>query len=319
MSGQNKPTLNERMERKKRVKRLKKAIISFVVLWMFICMLLSIVLMFRVSSLQKQIDVLMENVLRSQQQISQEEQQPNPEDVQAENEASDSDLQGGVFSSIDVDEDEEVRKVYLTFDDGPSANTGQILDILDQYQIKATFFVIGKEDETSDALYKEIVARGHTIGMHSYSHKYNIVYESLDSFAQDLSQIKEKIYNLTGVECQLYRFPGGSSNQVSNIAMTEFIRYLNEQEIVYFDWNVECGDATANDYSVDQLVDNVMKDVVKHNTCVVLMHDSVDKPKTVEALPKIIEQILALDDTQILPIEDDTTPIQHVLSETVED
>ena len=319
MSGQNKPTLNERMERKKRVKRLKKAIISFVVLWMFICMLLSIVLMFRVSSLQKQIDVLMENVLRSQQQISQEEQQPNPEDVQAENEASDSDLQGGVFSSIDVDEDEEVRKVYLTFDDGPSANTGQILDILDQYQIKATFFVIGKEDETSDALYKEIVARGHTIGMHSYSHKYNIVYESLDSFAQDLSQIKENIYNLTGVECQLYRFPGGSSNQVSNIAMTEFIRYLNEQEIVYFDWNVECGDATANDYSVDQLVDNVMKDVVKHNTCVVLMHDSVDKPKTVEALPKIIEQILALDDTQILPIEDDTTPIQHVLSETVED
>ena len=319
MSVQNKPTLNERMERKKRVKRLKKAIISFVVLWMFICMLLSIVLMFRVSSLQKQIDVLMENVLRSQQQISQEEQQPNPEDVQAENEASDSDLQGGVFSSIDVDEDEEVRKVYLTFDDGPSANTGQILDILDQYQIKATFFVIGKEDETSDALYKEIVARGHTIGMHSYSHKYNIVYESLDSFAQDLSQIKENIYNLTGVECQLYRFPGGSSNQVSNIAMTEFIRYLNEQEIVYFDWNVECGDATANDYSVDQLVDNVMKDVVKHNTCVVLMHDSVDKPKTVEALPKIIEQILALDDTQILPIEDDTTPIQHVLSETVED
>ena len=317
--------LNERVERKKRVKRLKKAIISFIVLWMFICMLLSIVLMIKVFSLQKQIDVLMESMLRNQQKVSMEEERLNADDGTIQQESVADDENGAVtrneqFSTIDDLEDtEDVRKVYLTFDDGPSTNTEQILNILDQYQLKATFFVIGKEDEASTALYKEIADRGHTLGMHSYSHKYNVIYESLDAFSHDLDLIKNKIFECTGLECRLYRFPGGSSNQVSNIPMTEFIRYLNQQGITYFDWNVECGDATVNDYSVEELVENVMTDVVKHSTCVVLMHDSVDKPKTVEALPQIIEQILALDDTQILPIDESTTLIQHVSSETVED
>ena len=316
-------SLYDRVKRKKRIKHLKKAIISFVVLWMFICMLLSIVLMVKVFSLQKQIDVLMESMIRNQQISRKEEVVDSDKNLVKQAEISgDSGTaeKNEKFSFIeDIADDEDVRKVYLTFDDGPSANTEQILNILDQYQLKATFFVVGKDDAALDVWYKEIVDRGHTIGMHSFSHRYDVIYKSLNAFSKDLKLIESKIYDVTGVKCKLYRFPGGSSNQVSNLPMTEFIRYLNEQGITYFDWNVECGDATSNDYSVDELVDNVMTDIVKHSTCVVLMHDSNDKPKTVEALPKMIEQILALDDTQILPIEENTTLIQHVSAETVED
>ncbi|MDE6608589.1 MAG: polysaccharide deacetylase family protein [Lachnospiraceae bacterium] len=85
---------------------------------------------------------------------------------------------------FDENEEEEniesvkMRKVYLTFDDGPSVYTGEILDILKEYDVKATFFVVGKEGEKYEELYKRIVEEGHTLGMHSYSHKYSEIYET---------------------------------------------------------------------------------------------------------------------------------------------
>ena len=100
--------------------------------------------------------------------------------------------------------------------------------------------------------------------------------------------------------------------------MKEFIRVLKEREITYFDWNVECGDATSHQYAVQELVDNVMKDVVKYHTSVVLMHDAENKPNTVKALPRIIKQLLKMD-AEILPIDENTTVVQHVSSESVED
>jgi len=203
----------------------------------------------------------------------------------------------------------------LTFDDGPSENTDAILDTLDDYGVKATFFVVGKTDEDSIARYQRIVNEGHTIGMHSYSHQYSDIYSSLDAFQTDLSKIQNTIYDATGVDTNLYRFPGGSSNQVSNTDMTEYIRYLNEQGITYYDWNVSCGDATSQAYTADELVDNVMSDVVKYKTSVVLLHDADSKTQTVEALPKLIESLQSVG-AMILPISDDTTVIQHVTLQT---
>lgn len=109
------------------------------------------------------------------------------------------------------------RKVYLTFDDGPSGNTGEILDILAEYDVKATFFVVGKEEEKYQPLYKRIVEEGHTLAMHSYSHKYDEIYQSKESFAADLSKLQEFLYDTTGVWCRYCRFPGGSSNTVSRV------------------------------------------------------------------------------------------------------
>ena len=108
-----------------------------------------------------------------------------------------------------------------------------------------------------------------------------------------------------------YRFPGGSSNKVSNTDMAEFIRFLNTQNVTYYDWNVANGDATTQAYTTDDLIENVMSDVVKYKTSVVLMHDAADKEKTVESLPTLIQDLQAKG-ALILPISKDTTVIQHV-------
>jgi len=211
-----------------------------------------------------------------------------------------------------------IRKVYLTFDDGPSSNTGEILDILAEYDVKATFFVVGKEEEKYQPLYKRIVEEGHTLAMHSYSHKYNEIYQSKESYVEDLTKLQEFLYDTTGVWCRYCRFPGGSSNQVSKLDMKELIRVLNKREITYFDWNVECGDASGQSYTAKEMVDNVMKDVVKYHTSVVLLHDAENKTKTVKALPVIIKKLLEMD-AEILPIDENTSLVQHVSAESVED
>lgn len=203
------------------------------------------------------------------------------------------------------------RKVYLTFDDGPSSNTGRILDILAEYDVKATFFVVGKEDEKYEALYKRIVEEGHTLGMHSYSHKYDEIYQSVDSYAQDLSKLQEFLYETTGVWCRYCRFPGGSSNTVSRVDMNELIAYLDEQDITYFDWNIASGDASSSYISADTILYNCTRKLVALDECMILMHDASDKNTTVQALPRLIEQIQAMEDTIIVPITEDTEPIQH--------
>lgn len=204
------------------------------------------------------------------------------------------------------------RKVYLTFDDGPSSYTEEILDILDQYDVKATFFVVGKESDGAREALKEIVDRGHTLGMHSYSHKYAEIYESVESFSEDLDKIQNYVYDATGVTSTVYRFPGGSSNTISKVDMNDFADYLDTQGIRFFDWNVSSGDAVKGGASVEQITKNVMGDVVRHKNVIVLMHDAANKRTTVEALPIIIENILALEDTEILPITDETEPVQHI-------
>ncbi len=205
-----------------------------------------------------------------------------------------------------------MTKICLTFDDGPSIYTDDILDILDKYDVKATFFVNGKEGY--DEQYRRIVAEGHTLGMHSYSHDYSKVYADLDSFADDLYQLHTYLYELTGVDSKLYRFPGGSSNNASRVDMARCIQYLNAKEIRYFDWNVSSGDASGGYKSADTIVLNVMSQIkaLDADTIVVLFHDASGKSTTVEALPMIIEKIKAMDNTVILPITDDTDAIHHI-------
>ncbi|MCM1038167.1 MAG: polysaccharide deacetylase [Ruminococcus sp.] len=211
--------------------------------------------------------------------------------------------------------DEDIRRVYLTFDDGPSSNTNRILDILAEYDVKATFFVVGKEEEEYQALYKRIVDEGHTLAMHSYSHKYDEIYQSVDSFAQDLSRLQEFLYETTGVWCRFCRFPGGSSNTVSSVDMNELINYLDEQDITYFDWNVSSGDASSNYISPETILRNCLTTLPQYQESIILMHDASNKNTTVQALPELIEKIQAMDNTVIVPITEDTEPIQHISNE----
>lgn len=205
----------------------------------------------------------------------------------------------------------EIRRVYLTFDDGPSSNTDKILDILNEYGVKATFFVCGKERYMEE--YQRIVKEGHTLGMHSYSHKFQEIYHSTEAFVEDMDRLHDYLYEVTGVDSNIVRFPGGSSNTIcEKDVMQDLISYLAQEGMPYFDWNVSSGDATNSYISAEQIAKNVLDNVWKYDSVIVLMHDASNKDTTVEALPIIIEKILESENTVLLPITEDTTPIQHV-------
>ncbi len=296
---------NEGLERqrakRKRVARMKKMIVSTIIIFMLLTLCVMTFLCIEVFSLQRQIDSLSAKVAAT-------------EVIDDVEEMVDDSFLDNVYLVDNLDniaEEGDIPKVYLTFDDGPGENSNNILDILDDYNVKATFFVVGEDVETYGDVYRRIVNDGHTIGMHSYSHNYSKIYQSADAFAEDYNKIHSLILDTTGVDTKYYRFPGGSSNKVSNTSMSTFIKFLNENGIVYYDWNVASGDATSQAFTADELVDNVMSDVVKYKTSVVLLHDQSNKTTTVEALPRLIE---ALNEAgaMILPITDDTTIIQHV-------
>ena len=201
---------------------------------------------------------------------------------------------------------------YLTFDDGPSDNTEEVLEILDRYGVKATFFVVGNQAEQEEEMLKKIVEAGHTLGMHSYSHKYSELYASVESFAEDFTKMQNYLEEVTGVKSLVYRFPGGSSNTISEVDMKEFARYLDGQGVCFFDWNISSGDGGSYLFPAETLIENCTKNVSKYSTSVILMHDSASKSTTLEALPTIIETIQAMEDTVILPITAETSPVQHI-------
>jgi peptidoglycan/xylan/chitin deacetylase (PgdA/CDA1 family) len=212
---------------------------------------------------------------------------------------------------------EATGRVYLTFDDGPSIYTGQILDILKENDVKATFFVIGRDEEYYD-YYKRIVDEGHTIGMHSYSHVYQDLYESVDSFGDELTRLDNLIYDVTGVHSNIFRFPGGSSNSVSQLPIQEYISYLNDHNINYYDWNSLSGDAVTSGLSPETLVDNIMNDVTKNEDSIVLMHDLQTTHTTVESLQLLIDTLRS-QGYEMLPIDENTPMIQHVSCNSVEE
>lgn len=297
-------------DRRRRIRLLKRIILGTIAAAIIIPTGVSILLGIRVISLQNKITRLEEALA---------DYENPPENVTgvyttASIEESPRDtIQAGEVAQEKHQEQEQTKKqIYLTFDDGPSQNTDEILDILKEYNVKATFFVVGKMDEQSVKAYQRIVAEGHTLAMHSYSHKYDEIYASKESFIEDLSMLQEYLYQVTGIWSRFYRFPGGSSNTVSKVDMQELTTYLNESGITYFDWNIACGDAVSGQVSVEELVENTVGNLDNINRGFVLMHDAVEKKTTVEALPEIIEKIQERGDAVFLPVTDETVPVQHM-------
>lgn len=181
--------------------------------------------------------------------------------------------------------------VYLTFDDGPSMYTQQVLDILNEYDVKATFFVIASNTNYLNLISK-IDNNGHTIGLHSYCHEYEDIYSSVNNYLEDFYKIalycKEKI----GYIPRYIRFPGGSSNLISKQycdgIMTELVTKMNDLGFQYYDWNVTSGDGNSG-ISVEEIISNSKSAL---NEVILLLHDANNKITTVEALPSIIEYYL---------------------------
>lgn len=181
------------------------------------------------------------------------------------------------------------KVVYITIDDGPSARTPEVLDILDKYNAKATFFVVGA-DPSNYHYIKEAYDRGHTIGLHTMTHDYAAVYASTDAYYADLNQIGQVVKDQIGYVPCFIRFPGGSSNGVSADycagIMSELVNSVQAQGYQYYDWNVSTGDGAV--HTAEELVGYVKESGLDTNI-VMLCHDSETKQSTVEALPQIIE------------------------------
>ena len=144
--------------------------------------------------------------------------------------------------TVKKDRDYDRKVVYLTFDDGPSAHTDKILEILNKYNARATFFVTGNNRKHNDVL-KRIVDQGSVVALHTYTHNYAEVYASEEAYFKDLQKISDMVKEATGVESKLIRFPGGSSNTVSRQycpgLMTKLTKAVQEKGYQYFDWNCD--------------------------------------------------------------------------------
>lgn len=199
------------------------------------------------------------------------------------------------------------KVVYLTFDDGPSKYTLDLLEVLEKYNVKATFFVVGS---MSVGYLDEIADGGHAIGIHSMTHKYADIYCSEEAYFEDLYECQQLIYDKTGILTTLIRFPGGSSNTVSRSysegIMSRLVVAVEAQGFQYFDWNVNSNDAGGTTTS-DGVFQNVISGIQKNNVSVVLQHDI--KKYSVAAVEQIIQWGLANGYT-FLPL-DSSSPDCH--------
>ena len=205
------------------------------------------------------------------------------------------------------------KTVYLTFDDGPSAYTGQLLDVLKKYNVKATFFLTSQNTSKGyDDMIKREYNEGHTVGIHSYTHSYSYIYASVDNYFEDLTNMQNKIYNLTGFKPMIVRFPGGSSNTISknydngSHIMSKLAQMLSAKGYRYFDWNVLSGDA-GETTDTKQIVKNVTSSL-KDGTSVVLQHDT--KNFSVNAVEDIIKYGIE-NGYSFLPLTMDSPSVEH--------
>lgn len=185
---------------------------------------------------------------------------------------------------------EKEKTIYLTFDDAPSARTKEILDILKEKEIHATFFVRYRDDEDSQKVYKRIVKEGHTIGVLGKSDDYNAIYQSVDTYLKDFNETARLIEKATGTKPEIFRFPGGSINAYNSEIYQQLIAEMLRRSYTYYDWNVASGDFSAK-ATQKSIHDTVINGVADRQRAIVLMHASSSKMATVAALPDTIKDL----------------------------
>lgn len=184
------------------------------------------------------------------------------------------------------------KTVYLSFDDGPSAVTAKNLDILKEKQVPATFFVTGANSEANPDILCRIVAEGHTLGIHTYSHKYAEIYSSVEAYLDDFYKIWDYVYKTTGEKPTVFRFAGGSINSYNRGIYQDIVAEMMRRGFTYYDWNVSSGDASKS-MTAPQILHNVLDQYQRHDSVIVLMHDREDNALTSSVLAEMIDSISA--------------------------
>lgn len=178
------------------------------------------------------------------------------------------------------------KVIYLTFDDGPSSNvTGEILDILKEQNIKASFFIIGYKIEGREALLKRMYNEGHSIGLHTYTHRCNIIYSNEDSFLNEMAEAEDKVKSILGFSPKIIRFPTGSKGHLTNSLMEK----LHAKGYKIYDWNLSLSDGLNYKTPVNKLYNEATQKCVNPNKIFLLAHCDGTNKNTCTVLPKIIK------------------------------
>ncbi len=184
------------------------------------------------------------------------------------------------------------RRVYLTFDDGPSSNTERVLDVLNEYDIKASFFLIGNQiNEDNYEIVERMRDEGHAIGLHCSCHNYNKLYSGEYACMESILEEKKMLEESFGICSTIYRLPGGSTNiYITN--KDKIISGLREEGLRGFDWNVSAEDSVGIP-TKESIMNNIFKDIERVKEPVILLHDGVGNLLTAEMLPQILEKLVS--------------------------
>lgn len=180
------------------------------------------------------------------------------------------------------------KVMYITFDDGPKADTPELLALLEELDVPATFFLMGACVKMYPEHAKMIYEAGHPIGCHSMGHKYSYLKENVNHIGLDLRQFTRMMRELVGEEFEtdLFRFPGGSSSYSSYSR-----RYVAEQGYAWFDWDAMTGD-TLPEMNAEKIVEHALKESGDKEVVILLAHEG--KQKTRDALVEIVKHYRAL-------------------------
>ncbi len=250
---------------------------------------------FQYQNLENDADKIDDNRDSSEQEDKSEEDKINPDSDKPDDNNSEEPTIIDTYPNLYCEKSEIVptdkKTAYISFDDGPSANTEKILDILKERNIKATFFVItGDYNSHNLDLLKKITDEGHTVGIHSHTHIYKEIYDSKESFLKELNNSFNIIYEKTNIKPDIIRFPGGSINKFNQDIYEDITAEVLKRNFQYYDWNVSFEDA-KNNSDVDEIYQSALYGIEKNidNNLIILAHDKANNDNTIEALKKVID------------------------------
>lgn len=312
MTAEKRQEQEQQRLRRARVNKIRKGIVITIATWMIVSFLAIVILSVSLIRMNGKIKRLEQSIATGTYTQTMEDSE-KADEADAEPFAN---LVTGIDTEDNMAAEGDEHLVYLTFDSVPGDNTLDLLRELRKYNVKATFFVSGEAAEENADICQQIVDEGHAIGMRSYSNQMSKIYSSREAFLADYQQIHDYILTNADTDSRLYRFPGGSGNEISNLDMAVFAQMLTEHGVTYYDWNVSAGDASA-DYTSDTVIANVTQGVSQYKTSVVLLHDDDTKSNTVEAIGPLIEALQDMG-AEILPIDDNTKVIQYIHADSIE-
>lgn len=276
------------IEEPKKVKRIKIAIfIALIVILMLLAKITqNIIDNIKSYEVYKSYEAQLIELEKRQQEIAKEKEEERQKKLPKLTEQGKQNIES-IYKS-------ETKRAFLTFDDGPSQITSQVLDILKEKQVLATFFVLGSNVDARPEVVKRIYDEGHYIANHGYSHEYSLVYSSSQSVLEEFNRCNNSVQKAIGeleYNSHLFRFPGGFYGGKYADIKTEAKQLLLQNDIMSVDWNALTGDSEIVNPTEEYLLDRLRQTIQNKNSVVILMHDSNAKKVSAEILPQVIDEL----------------------------